>query len=172
MTVYCSIAPSHVNLMCRQLCNTDNNHPCKQTRNADPMSVLCWSTVHHAGSKLNKLWVNVPYLLERLTLSLLGATIVIFNSLADPITVVWVIFAHLKLWFAVAKSNLKWVKSKIFNLAHQPFTHQIIQFEFSPTWSCVSLTRSTTSSEWKLFRFDKMEVISFQILLADGTFYL
>ena len=28
-------------------------------------------------------------------------------------------------------------------------------FEFSPTWSCVSLTRSTTSSEWKLFRFGK-----------------
>ena len=42
------------------------------------------------------------------------------------------------------------------------FNRQIIQFEFSPTWSCVSLTRSTTSSEWKLFRFDKMEVNSFQ----------
>ena len=39
-----------------------------------------------------------------------------------------------------------------------PFNRQIIQSEFSPTWSCVSLTRSTTSSEWKLFRFDKMEV--------------
>ena len=37
-----------------------------------------------------------------------------------------------------------------------PFNLQIIQFEFSPTWSCVSLTRSTTSSEWKLFRFDKL----------------
>ena len=49
---------------------------------------------------------------------------------------------------------------------------QIIQFEFSPTWSCVSLTRSTTSSEWKLFKFDKMEVNSFQILLVDVTFYL
>ena len=49
---------------------------------------------------------------------------------------------------------------------------QIIQSEFSPTWSCVSLTRSTTSSEWKLFRFDKMEVNCFQILLIDVTFYL
>ena len=49
---------------------------------------------------------------------------------------------------------------------------QIIQSEFSPTWSCVSLTRSTTSSEWKLFRFDKMEVNGFQILLIDVTFYL
>ena len=29
-------------------------------------------------------------------------------------------------------------------------------------WSCVSLTRSTTSSEWKLSRFDKMEVNCFQ----------
>ena len=36
-----------------------------------------------------------------------------------------------------------------------PFINrQIIQFEFSPTWSCVSLTRSTSSSEWKLFRFN------------------
>ena len=38
---------------------------------------------------------------------------------------------------------------------HQPFNCQIIPFEFSPTWSCVSLTRSTISSEWKLFRFHK-----------------
>ena len=37
----------------------------------------------------------------------------------------------------------------------QPFNRQIFQSEFSPTWCCVSLTRSTTSSEWKLFRFDK-----------------
>ena len=32
-------------------------------------------------------------------------------------------------------------------------------------------TRYTTSSEWKLFRFDKMEVNCFQILLIDVTFY-
>ena len=54
----------------------------------------------------------------------------------------------------------------------EPFNRQIIQSEFSPTWSCVSLTRSTASSEWKLFRFDKMEVNCFQILLIDVTFYL
>ena len=53
-----------------------------------------------------------------------------------------------------------------------PINRQIIQLEFSPTWSCVSLTRSTTSSEWKLCRFDKMEVNCFQILLIDVTFYL
>ena len=53
-----------------------------------------------------------------------------------------------------------------------PFNRQIIQFEFSPTWSYVSLTRSTTSSEWKLFKLDKMEVNSFQILLVDVTFYI
>ena len=52
------------------------------------------------------------------------------------------------------------------------FNRQIIQFEFSPTLSCVSLTRSTTLSEWKIFRFDQMEVNSFQILLVDVTFYL
>ena len=54
----------------------------------------------------------------------------------------------------------------------KPFNRQIIQFEFSPTWSCVSLTRSTTSSEWKLFIFDKIEVNSFKIMLIDVTFYL
>ena len=48
---------------------------------------------------------------------------------------------------------------------------QIIQFEFSPAWSCVSLTRSTTSREWKLFRFYEMEINYFQILLIDDTFY-
>ena len=53
-----------------------------------------------------------------------------------------------------------------------PFNRQIIQLEFSPTWSCVSLTRSTTSSDWKLLRFDKMEVNKFQILLNNVTFYL
>ena len=44
------------------------------------------------------------------------------------------------------------------------------KFEFSPTWSCVSLTRSTTSGEWKSFRFDKMDVDYFQILLINVTF--
>ena len=34
----------------------------------------------------------------------------------------------------------------------------------------VSLTRSATSSEWKLLRFDKMEVDDFDILLIDVTF--
>ena len=53
-----------------------------------------------------------------------------------------------------------------------PFNRQIIQFECLPTWSCVSLTRSTTSSEWKLFRFDKMEVNCFQILLIVVPFYI
>ena len=53
-----------------------------------------------------------------------------------------------------------------------PLRPQIFGRIFPPTWSCVSLTRSTTSSEWKLFRFDKMEVNSFQILLVDVKFYL
>ena len=48
--------------------------------------------------------------------------------------------------------------------------NQINQSEFSLTWSCVSLTRSTTSSEWKLFRFDKIEVNCFQILLIDAAY--
>ena len=48
-----------------------------------------------------------------------------------------------------------------FNHSSKPFNRQIIQFE-----------TSTTSSEWKLFRFDKMEVNFFQILLVDVTFYI
>ena len=50
-----------------------------------------------------------------------------------------------------------------------PFNRQITLFEFSLTWSCVSLTRSTTSSEWKLFTSDSMEGNCFQILLIDVT---
>ena len=54
-----------------------------------------------------------------------------------------------------------------------PLTAKLFNLNFHPlTWSCVSLTKSTTSSEWKLFRFDKMEVNCFQILLIDVTFYL
>ena len=72
----------------------------------------------------------------------------------------------------VEKQKLDCQMSWWMNAVVQPFHRQIIQFEFSHTWSCVSLTRSTTSSEWKLFRFDKMEVNSSQILLIDVTFYL
>ena len=46
----------------------------------------------------------------------------------------------------------------------------IIQPEFALTWSCVSFTRSTTSSKWKLFTYDKTEVNCFQILLIAVTF--
>ena len=35
------------------------------------------------------------------------------------------------------------------NFPHSLF-RLVIQFKFSPTWSCVSLLRPTTSSEWKL----------------------
>ena len=42
--------------------------------------------------------------------------------------------------------------------------------EFSLAWSCVLLTQSTTSSEWKLFRFDKIEVNDLEILLIDVKF--
>ena len=58
------------------------------------------------------------------------------------------------------------------NTIDSPFNRQIIQSEFSPTSSCVSLTRSTTSSEWKLCTFDKMDINSFQIVLIDVTLWL
>ena len=53
---------------------------------------------------------------------------------------------------AMSILDLKWSKT---TQLLQPFDRQIIQFEFLPTWSCVSLMRSTTSSEYKLFRFNK-----------------
>ena len=57
-------------------------------------------------------------------------------------------------------------------MTFNPLTAELFNFNSPPpTWSCVSLTQSTTSSEWKLFRFDKMEVNSFQILLVDVTLY-
>ena len=59
----------------------------------------------------------------------------------------------------------------VHNLFYQPLNRQIIKSEFSLTWSCVSLTRSTYSSEWKLFRFDIMEVKKFQTLPNNVTFY-
>ena len=64
------------------------------------------------------------------------------------------------------------VKALSINLIHYiilTFNRQIIQSEFLPTWICVSLTRSTTSSEWKLFGFDKMEVKCFSKMLIDVT---
>ena len=63
-------------------------------------------------------------------------------------------------------------KTRQYFIVGLPFNRQIIQSEFSLTWSCVSLTISRSTTEWKLFRFGKMEVNSFQILLIDVTFYL
>ena len=62
--------------------------------------------------------------------------------------------------------------SSAVDIENTPFKRQIIQLEFSPIWICVSLTRPTTSSEWKLFRFDKIEVNDFEISLFCVTFYL
>ena len=37
----------------------------------------------------------------------------------------------------------------------KPLEHWVIQFKFSVTWSCVSLPRHTTSSDWKFMLFVK-----------------
>ena len=50
-----------------------------------------------------------------------------------------------------------------------PFNRQIIQSEFSPTWSCVSLTRSTTSREWKLFRWWSYNTVHASGAVCDQT---
>ena len=43
----------------------------------------------------------------------------------------------------------KYYSIPLFKVLFKPFNRQITPLEFLPTWSCVSLTRSTTSSEWK-----------------------
>ena len=63
-------------------------------------------------------------------------------------------------------------KNALYNLLFSWVLHrQIIWSEFSPTWSCVSLTRSTTSSEWNIFWSGKIMVNNFEIFLIDDTFY-
>ena len=52
-----------------------------------------------------------------------------------------------------------------------PLTAKLFNLNFHSLEVSVSLTRSITSSDWKLFRFDKMEVNYFQILLIDVTFH-
>ena len=47
----------------------------------------------------------------------------------------------------------------------------ILLTHFSLTGSYVSLTRSTTLSEWKLLRFDKMEVNDFELLLINAMLF-
>ena len=52
-----------------------------------------------------------------------------------------------------------------------PLTAKIFNWNFRPV-EVASLTRSTTSSEWKLFRFDEMEISDFEILLINVKFHL
>ena len=40
---------------------------------------------------------------------------------------------------------------------YSPLEHWPIQFKFSVTWSCVSLPRHTTSSDWKCVLFEKFK---------------
>ena len=66
------------------------------------------------------------------------------------------------------------MKSFAFNLLgfNCMYNRQVIDFKFSLPWSFVSPTRVTTSSGWKLFRFDKIEVNDFEILLINVMFYV
>ena len=51
------------------------------------------------------------------------------------------------------------------DLAFNPLTAKLFNLNFHPL-------EVVASSEWKLFRFDNMEVNCFQILLIDVTFDL
>ena len=48
---------------------------------------------------------------------------------------------------------------------------KVIQFQFSPTWSCVSLPRPTTSSGWKLLIFVLFKTNYLQILMFKHAFH-
>ena len=135
----------------------------------------------YAGLPVGRLFLWSSDLLIRVLFHLPGE----YTDRATVIMLGFVSFALLSLSYRVRIHT--WVKRSTWGFSALPkdttlhrtnyvpmwtLYRQIIQLEFLPAWSCVSLTRSTTSSEWKLFRFDKMEVISFQILLVDVTFYL
>ena len=77
-----------------------------------------------------------------------------------------------KNWFCAkihTRENKVYYSSVFDNNRDVPREIAFVCSNLSPTWSCVSMTRFTAS---KLFRFDKEEVIDFEILLIDVTFYL
>ena len=89
-------------------------------------------------------------------------TTFLFRKVRDILHFNWVFndfsFRHLRLGNAIL--SFKWWNEKAFYSLQQISP---LKLNFSTTRSCVSLTRSTTSSEWKLFRFDK---ISSTILIS------
>ena len=50
------------------------------------------------------------------------------------------------------------------------FDRNFFQFEFSVTWSCASLTRSTASSDWKFLRFVNVWPSFFFEFYSYGTY--
>ena len=63
-----------------------------------------------------------------------------------------------------------WITKDTYNY---PFKRKIIIiFELSSTWSCVWLMWFKILWEWKLFRFDKMEMNACEISLIGVTFYI
>ena len=68
-----------------------------------------------------------------------------FEKSWPPFCQIWIIFTHFKLWITSTKHNFKW-KFKLNNLAVKGLSYRI---EILPTWSCVLLSRTTTSSVQK-----------------------
>ena len=76
----------------------------------------------------------------------------------DVVIVIFILITSLIMSRSIVICDKPWKSCAIYidlyyiyhKIQSWPFNRQIIQSEFSPTWSCVSLTRSTTSSEWKL----------------------
>ena len=119
------------------------------------------SLIQHAGQ--GAVWVVQTFeIMFRSPKMISGKELVSFSEGYLSVT----LYCSQKEWGSICKRvdlprlRAKYGKDVLLNVytRYWPFNRQIIQLEFSPTWSCVSLTRSTTSSEWKLFRFDKMEV--------------
>ena len=69
------------------------------------------------------------------------------NSGLKDLTIAWCNFCTQKIFL------FRWWRKAFCQHSFQLLGRLIILFKFSPSWSCVSLPRSTTSTEWKLLKF-------------------
>ena len=120
-------------------------------RNSGPELVYCWGwlsiipTLATGVTKIcifNELLVTPKQNRKALNIFIKNIDVLVSSFLFIYILMLWV-YGHYKFVYSYRPP----LNVRIRRLHVLPFNRRIIQFEFSPTWSCVSLTRSTTSSE-------------------------
>ena len=76
--------------------------------------------------------------------------------------------AHRPIWY----NNLMWKACKLIIMLVKPITAKLFILNFHPLEVVSRWRDPQLSSEWKLIKFDKMDVSDFEIVLIDVTFYL